>query len=88
MGVRYDAPASVIRGAYRALAMELHPDRNSNKNANSQFQALLEAYAVLSDEKARQQYDANSAIPPDHAGKENQTHFRRPVVRRKGPRRL
>lgn len=63
LGVRPDAPISVIRAAYRALAMELHPDRNKDKSTTSEFQALQEAYAVLSDEQLRRQYDADSSVP-------------------------
>ena len=63
LGVQPDAPASVIKAAYRALAMDLHPDRNPNKDTTSKFQALQGAYAALSDEKLRQQYDADSSIP-------------------------
>ena len=58
-----DAPVSVIKAAYRALAMDLHPDRNPGKDTTDQFQALQEAYAVISDEKLRQQYDADSSVP-------------------------
>lgn len=63
LGVRPDAPISVIKAAYRALAMELHPDRNKDKSTTVEFQALQEAYEVLSDEQLRQQYDADSSIP-------------------------
>lgn len=63
LGVQPDAPASVIKAAYRALAMDLHPDRNRSENATAQFQKLQEAYAIASDEKLRQQYDAESYIP-------------------------
>ena len=63
LGVQPDAPASVIKAAYRALAMDLHPDRNHSGNATAQFQKLQEAYAIVSDENLRQQYDAESFIP-------------------------
>lgn len=63
LGVRPDAPISVIKAAYRALAMELHPDRNKDKSTTAQFQTLQEAYAVLSDEQLRRKYDADSSVP-------------------------
>ena len=44
--------------------MVLHPDRNRDKDATSAFQALQEAYAVLSNARSRQKYDAECAIPP------------------------
>ena len=70
LGVKPDASASVIKAAYRALAMKLHPDRNKDKSTTDDFQALQEAYAVLSDVKLRQQYDADSSIPTSNAGEE------------------
>jgi curved DNA-binding protein CbpA len=57
-----DATASVIRDAYRALAMDLHPDRNPRKDTTTQFQIVQEAYAALSDQNMRQQYDPDSAL--------------------------
>lgn len=63
LGVDVSAPASVIKAAYRILAMELHPDRNPTTDTTKKFQDLQEAYAVLSDENLRQQYDADNSIP-------------------------
>lgn len=74
LGVRPDAPISVIKSAYRALAMELHPDRNKEKSTTSDFQALQEAYAVLSDEQLRQQYDADSSVPVFDTSEEQSNH--------------
>ena len=40
------------------MAMKYHPDRNKDdKKAESKFKDISEAYAVLSDNKKRQQYD-------------------------------
>lgn len=66
LGVDVNASASVIKAAYRTLAMELHPDRNPNSDTTAKFQELQEAYSVLSDENLRQQYDADNAIPSAH----------------------
>jgi len=44
--------------------MDLHPDRNPQRDTTTQFQNLQAAYAALSDENMRQQYGANSAKPP------------------------
>ena len=81
LGVRPDAPISVIKAAYRALAMELHPDRNKEKSTTAQFQILQEAYAVLSDEQLRRKYDADSSVPEIDAsnGQSKQTPLE-PVV--------
>lgn len=63
LGVQPDAPASVVKAAYRALAMDLHPDRNPGKDVTAKFQKLQEAYVTLSDAKLREQYDADSSVP-------------------------
>jgi len=63
LGVDVKASPSVIKAAYRTLAMELHPDRNTTVDTTAKFQDLQEAYVVLSDEKLREQYDADSSIP-------------------------
>jgi curved DNA-binding protein len=47
-----------IKKAYRKLAMKYHPDRNKgDKQAEEKFKKINEAYAVLSDEQKRKQYD-------------------------------
>jgi len=65
LGVDKGAAAAEIKKAYRALAKKYHPDINpDNKHAEDKFKEVTEAYAVLSDPKKRQQYDA-------FGGKEN-----------------
>jgi hypothetical protein len=82
LGVRPDAPISVIKAAYRALAMELHPDRNKENTSTADFQALQQAYAVLSNEKLRQQYDADSSVPVYDTTSEKQKNYKplEPIV--------
>ncbi len=63
LGISPDAPSSTIKAAYRKRALELHPDKNPGENTTAQFQALQQAYDVLSDRKQREQYDAESSIP-------------------------
>src|SRR5262245_36646687 len=46
-----------VHKAYRALAMQYHPDRNSTPGAGSAMAAINEAYAVLSDPSRRREYD-------------------------------
>jgi len=59
LGVARDASDGDIKKAYRRLAMKLHPDRNpDDPNAEEQFKAVNEAYAVLSDPARRQQWEA------------------------------
>eukprot|EP00038_Savillea_parva_P004240 m.135552 g.135552 ORF g.135552 m.135552 type:complete len:646 (+) comp11419_c0_seq3:259-2196(+) len=52
------ATADEIKKSYYKLARSAHPDRNpDDPSANERFQKLSQAYQVLSDPKARQQYD-------------------------------
>jgi curved DNA-binding protein CbpA len=49
-----------IRAAFRRLARERHPDRfqgSARVTAESQFQAITEAYNVLNDPEQRARYD-------------------------------
>jgi curved DNA-binding protein len=58
LGVARDASASEIKGAYRKLAMQYHPDRNpGDKQAEERFKEMNESYQVLSDPQKRARYD-------------------------------
>lgn len=72
LGVTPDADASQIKAAFRKRAMELHPDRNSAPDATKKFQFLNEAYAVLSDENIRAEYDTSgiSEVDAKHSSQE------------------
>ena len=58
LGVAKDADAATIKKAYRALARDLHPDKNpGNAAAEATFKEASEAYGVLSDPQKRTEYD-------------------------------
>jgi len=46
-----------IKGAFRTLARELHPDVSSEPDADARFRDVAEAYEVLSDPERRATYD-------------------------------
>ncbi|MFN8523563.1 MAG: J domain-containing protein [Chloroflexota bacterium] len=58
LGVGRSATEKEIRQAYRKLARQFHPDLNpNNKQAESRFKEIGEAYEVLSDAEKRKKYD-------------------------------
>ncbi len=57
LGVQRGVSKDEIKDAYRKLAMQFHPDRNKSPEAEERFKEISEAYAVLSDDQKRQQYD-------------------------------
>jgi molecular chaperone DnaJ len=57
LGVSKSASVAEIKDAYRKLAMQYHPDRNKSPDAEERFKEISEAYAVLSDDEKRTQYD-------------------------------
>ncbi|WP_054952753.1 DnaJ C-terminal domain-containing protein [Flaviflexus massiliensis] len=63
LGVDKNASQDDIKKAYRKLARTYHPDKNPGDTAaESKFKEVGEAYAVLSDEEDRKQYDAIRAM--------------------------
>jgi len=57
--VAQNAPADVIRAAYKALAQKNHPDKNiGDPSATNIMQTINQAYDVLSDPQKRTDYDA------------------------------
>jgi len=57
LGVSKDATKDQIKQAYRDLALKYHPDRNKSPDAEERFKEISEAYAILSDDDKRAQYD-------------------------------
>uniref|UniRef100_A0A8C7N164 DnaJ homolog subfamily C member 1 n=1 Tax=Oncorhynchus kisutch TaxID=8019 RepID=A0A8C7N164_ONCKI len=57
LSVEQDASSTDIRKAYRRLSLTLHPDKNKDANAETQFRQLVGIYEVLKDEERRQRYN-------------------------------
>tara|TARA_B100000902_G_scaffold333901_1_gene332697 strand:+ start:308 stop:1216 length:909 start_codon:yes stop_codon:yes gene_type:complete len=58
LGITKEASDAEIKKAFRKQAMKYHPDQNQgDKAAEDKFKQVNEAYAVLSDQQKRQQYD-------------------------------
>ena len=58
IGVPFNATAEQVRRAYRARAMQWHPDRNPNLvDATERMQTLNRAGAVLMEPERRRAYD-------------------------------
>ncbi len=57
LGVDKSATDAEIKSAFRRLAKQYHPDVNKEPDAEAKFKEIQEAYAVLSDETRRKQYD-------------------------------
>jgi hypothetical protein len=56
--VSRDAPAEVIRAAYRSLSQKYHPDRNAGDAEAARIMVLLNAsYEILSDPEKRRAHD-------------------------------
>ncbi|ELR03110.1 hypothetical protein VC83_03436 [Pseudogymnoascus destructans] len=65
LAVKPEATELEIKKAYRKLAIIHHPDKNpSDETAHAKFQAIGEAYQVLSDPDLRRSYDK---FGKDHA---------------------
>jgi len=57
LGVDKSATDAEIKSAFRKLAKKYHPDVCKEDGAEEKFKEAQEAYAVLSDETRRKQYD-------------------------------
>ena len=72
LGVAHTASLSEIKQAYRRLAMQHHPDRGGNAEL---FQEIQQAYAVLSNDRKRKEYDAISTGNQSTAGRPGSFNF-------------
>lgn len=63
LGVSVNSHAADIKRAYRRLALQYHPDKNSNPAAEQFFKEVNEAYDVLGDPQKRYEYDQRLLNP-------------------------
>ncbi|KAF8782719.1 DnaJ subfamily B member 9 like protein [Argiope bruennichi] len=75
LGVDKKASNKEIKKAFRKLAMEYHPDKNKDPDAEEKFRKIAEAYEVLSDENKRQEYDQLGSSPFHSGGGHHGFHF-------------
>jgi DnaJ-class molecular chaperone len=69
LGVSRNATDEEIKRAYRRLARQHHPDRNpGDKQAETKFKEVQEAFDTLSDKEKRAQYDRFGFQPPGGFG--------------------
>src|ERR1700692_4620947 len=69
LGVDKKATAEEIKKAYRKLARQYHPDRNpDDKQSESRFKDISQAYDVVGDPEKRKQYDSASGPFSSGAG--------------------
>lgn len=57
LGVGRDASDDEIKGAFRKLARQYHPDVSKEPDTENKFKEINEAYGVLSDSDKRTRYD-------------------------------
>jgi curved DNA-binding protein CbpA len=89
--VARNAPPEVIRAAYKALSQRYHPDKNDHAEAAEIMRELNEAYAVLGDPNAREDYDTALMASDDAPGdairgrclRDAQLRGRRPIRSRR-----
>lgn len=68
LGVPRDASQDDLKKAFRRLAMDFHPDRNKDSDAEAKFKQVNAAYEVLSDPEKRSRYDRFGAAGIGGAG--------------------
>ena len=68
LGVSRSAAQADIKKAYKKKALDLHPDRNPDKEAAEQFASINEAYSIISDPEKRKLYDTYGKEAAEQGG--------------------
>ena len=71
LGVSKTATKAEIKSAFRKLAKKYHPDISKESGSEEKFKEAEEAYAVLSDDDKRKQYDQFGFNGPNNFGGTN-----------------
>lgn len=65
LGVARQASQQDIRKAYKKAAVEWHPDKSKNPEAETKFVEIKQAYELLSDPERRRVYDQHGITSED-----------------------
>lgn len=69
LGTSKTSTGDEIKKAYRKLAHQFHPDKNpDNKEAETKFKEINNAYEILGDQKKRAQYDQFGGMTGQNGG--------------------
>lgn len=74
LGVSRKATAKEIKSAYKALAKEWHPDKNSSPDASERFMEISKSYEVLSDPLKKERYDMFGSFDETATGRHGGSH--------------
>lgn len=75
LGLNIYAREEEIKQAYRRLALQFHPDKNSSAEAESIFKEVNEAYEILGDPQRKAIYDQMLlGVTPEEAPPPPKTH--------------
>lgn len=70
LGVARTASKKEIKSAYRRKALDTHPDKNKGREeeAAKDFQKIVHAFEILSDESSRRRYDSTGRTDQNAQG--------------------